>query len=62
MITKDFELHERNIRLLRNKRNAIIARSWIKYSSPGLVGDFEKIGYGNNGKRKWLLEKVVGEQ
>lgn len=60
MIPKDFELHERNIRILRNKREGIIVNRWIKYNAPEFVDGFDKIGHGIGGE-KWLLKKAVGE-
>lgn len=56
MIPKDFELHERNIRLFRNKREGIIVRRWIKYNAPEFIDYFDEILYGH-GERKWLLGK-----
>ena len=61
MIPRDFELHERNIRLFRNKREGIIVRRWIKYNAPEFTDYFDKIGCGSHGGRKFLLEKAVGE-
>lgn len=61
MIPKDFELHERNIRFLRDKREAIIVHRWIEHSAPEFINDFDKIGYGISGEEPFILEAIVGE-
>ena len=60
MIPKDFELHERNIRFLRNKREAIVVRRWIKYNVPEFEDILMKF-YTDVDKESGYFEKVVGE-
>lgn len=61
MIPKDFELHERNIRLLRNKREGIVVHRWIEHSAPEFIDGFDKIGYGISSEEPFILEAIVGE-